>query len=86
MCVCVCMIDIEVLKERSRKMPPGTFNFVFCKVSSTRIILVANLNDSIAERYLKLHFENYTGKNSVQNVKMLHSSRALVTFVNPNRE
>lgn len=64
----------------------GSFKFSFYKVASTKTILVANLEDTIKERYLKLHFEECTGKNSVQNVKMLPSNRALITFLNPNCE
>ena len=76
--------DFEVLM--ARKMSSGTFSFSISKVTSTKTILVANLKDWIGVRILKLHFEDYTEKNSVQNVKMLHSNKALVTFLSHSCE
>ena len=71
--------DINFLISRSRMCPlPGGHCVTLTPSSST--LIVSNLNPSIKDFVLRLHFEKFTSLDSVTDVQMLGSNQALVTF------
>ena len=49
-------------------------------LDSTKQILVSGLGTTIPPYFVKTHFEVYSGKESVDDVKTLPSDRAVITF------
>lgn len=81
--VCMSFVDMNVLVMRVRQqgLPNGGVLSLSPLLPSSTII-VSNLPQNTQDITLLSHFQRFSGGNTVINVKLLSSDKALVTFVN----
>lgn len=78
-------IDFQMLKEKGNVQCLETYRLSFYSLDSTRRIILT-LSEAVTtqpEHFLKLHFESFTGKESVENVELLQHNKAVVIFKDP---
>ena len=74
-------VDFQKLKEMGRSRPLEGYVLSFCLLSAARTLRVTFGSEAMPSSYmLKLHFESFTGKKSVEKVNLAPPNEAFVTF------
>lgn len=85
-CTILMVTDFQVLKEKSHSKPFETYRLSFCVLDSTKKIILtfgSQKEPMLNEYSLRLHFESFTGKGSVEKVELLPPNKANVIFKDP---
>ena len=80
--VCILLfVDFQKLKEMGRSKPLDGYVLSFCLLSAARTLRVTFGSEAVPPSYmLKLHFESFTGRGSVEKVDLAPPNEAFVTF------
>ena len=76
-----------MLKERGRNHPLENYQLSFYNVSDSMnrkaLVTFDNPSEQMNEHLIKLHFESFTAKGSVEEVQFLPHDKACVIFKDP---
>ena len=82
-------IDFQTLKETSHTEPMASYHLSFINVSDSTnkkiLVTLSPPDEQIMNKIIiKIHFESFTGKGSVEEVQILPPDKACIAFKNPS--